>query len=77
MLSDTKARAAGPKAKPYKLVDRDGLYLFVTPAGAKSWRYDYRIAGGRETLTIGQYPEKSLVDARESLADARKRVERG
>lgn len=77
MLSDTKARAAKPKAKPYKLADRDGLYLFVTPAGGKSWRYDYRIGGGRETLTIGQYPEISLADAREALADARKQVERG
>lgn len=77
MLSDTKAKAAPPKAKPYKVTDRDGLYLFVTPAGGKSWRYDYRIAGGRETLTIGQYPEISLADARESLSDARKQVERG
>lgn len=77
MLSNTKAKAARPKAKPYKLADRDGLYLFITPAGAKSWRFDYRIAGGRETLTIGQYPEISLADARDALAGARKQVEHG
>lgn len=74
MLTDTKARAAKAKGKHYKLADRDGLYLFITPAGAKSWRYDYRIAGARQTLTIGRYPEISLEDARDKLAKARRMV---
>ena len=85
MLTDTKARAAKAKQKPYKLADREGLYLFVTPKGAKSWRYDYRIAGARQTLTIGRYPEISLTEARGSkrkpgfisLADARAMVAKG
>ncbi|MGH8567883.1 MAG: tyrosine-type recombinase/integrase, partial [Gammaproteobacteria bacterium] len=64
MLTDTKARAARPKAAPYKLADRDGLYLHVSPSGAKSWRFDYRFAGARETLTIGRYPDVSLEQAR-------------
>lgn len=51
MLTDTKARQAKPKAKPYKLADQGGLYLFVSLAGTKSWRYDYRLHGRRETLT--------------------------
>jgi integrase len=77
MLTDTKVRAAKAKERAYKLADREGLYLYVSPAGAKSWRFDYRVAGMRETLTIGRYPEKSLADAREDLAQARKMVERG
>jgi hypothetical protein len=77
MLTDTKAKAAKPKSNPYKLADRDGLYLFVTPSGAKSWRYDYRIAGARETLTIGLYPDVSLTHAREELASARRLVANG
>jgi hypothetical protein len=62
MLTDTKA-----KGKPYKITDCEGLYLHVTATGAKAWRFDYRLAGARETLTIGRYPEKSLADAREDL----------
>lgn len=77
MLTDTKARAAKAKGTPYKLTDREGLYLFITPTGAKSWRYDYRYAGKRYTLTLGRYPEAGLATARDRLAQARKLVERG
>ena len=77
MLTDTKVRTAKSKSKPYKLGDRDGLYLFVKPSGAKSWRYDYRLAGARETLTIGLYPDVTLTHARDELASARRLVARG
>ena len=68
MLTDTKARAAKRKATPYKLADRDGLYLFIAPSGAKFWRFDYRLAGARETLTIGRYPDVGLGAARTLVA---------
>ena len=77
MLTDIKARAARAKQKPYKLTDRDGLYLHVSTSGAKSWRYDYRLLGARQTLTIGQYPDVSLIVARDRLADARRKVAEG
>jgi len=77
MLTDKKCKEAKAKEKPYKLGDRDGLYLFITPNGAESWRYNYRIAGVGETLAIGLYPEISLEDARDKLAKARKLVAKG
>jgi hypothetical protein len=43
MLTNTKALTAKAKAKPYKLSDRDGLYLYVAPSGAKSWRTASRL----------------------------------
>jgi integrase len=49
----------------------------VATSGAKSWRFDYRIAGARETLTIGRYPEIGLGAARDALARARSAVARG
>jgi integrase len=70
-VSDTKFRNAKPAAKPYKLVDRDGLYLHIMPTGAKSWRYDYRLAGMRQTLTMGRYPDVGLGMARKRLDEAR------
>jgi len=77
VLTDTKVRLAKALRKPYKRSDGGGLYLYVTPAGAKSWRYDYRLHRKRETLTFGLYPDVSLAEARERHRAARRSVERG
>ena len=37
-LKDSECKNAKGKAKPYKLGDGKGLYLEVTPKGAKYWR---------------------------------------
>ena len=57
MLTDTELRKLRPKDKAFKIADRDGMYVSVSPAGTKSFRYDYRLNGRRETLTIGRYDE--------------------
>lgn len=57
MLTDTELRSLRPKEKAYKISDRDGMYVMVTTAGTKSFRYDYRLNGRRETLTIGKYDD--------------------
>jgi len=63
MLTDTKCREAKAAAKPYKLSDSGGLYLFVTPAGFKSWRWKYRVAKREKTavrsgsLRHAEWPE--------------------
>lgn len=77
MLTDPSVKNAKPKKAPYKLSDRDGLYLYVAPSGARTWRFDYRLDGARETLTIGRYPEFGLGDARDELSKARKMVAKG
>ena len=71
MLTDAKIRKAGSEAKAYKLHDRDGLSLVVQPSGARWWRYDYRYAGKRKTISLGPYPEIKLADARTRLLGAR------
>ncbi len=63
--------AAKPKDKPYKLTDAEGLYLMVTPTGAKSWRANYTLAGKQKTRTYGLYPAVSLAQARELHRAAR------
>jgi len=42
-LTATGVKQAKPKAKPFKLSDGGGLYLYVMPRG-KYWRYKYRYA---------------------------------
>ena len=64
-LSDTKARNAKPRSKPYKIADGDGLFLLVKPSGSKYWRMRYFFAGKEKLLALGVYPEVPLGDARE------------
>jgi integrase len=54
-LTNTSAKNAKPKDKPYKLSDAGGLYLYVHPSGSKTWRLKYRLEGKERTLTIGKY----------------------
>lgn len=66
MLTTLQIKAAAPAGKPYKLADRDGLYLAVLPSGARSWRYNHLVGGKAKTKTYGQWPSVSLADAREA-----------
>lgn len=80
MLSDGTLRGLKPQASLYKVADRDGLYVVVTPRGTISFRMDYRLNGRRETLTIGRYGTKdgiSLLMARERCMEARKATAQG
>lgn len=79
MLTDTALKRLKPKEKDYKVSDRDGMYVVVKPSGAAIFRYDYRLNGRRETLTIGRYGEDgiSLARAREKCVKARRAVAEG
>lgn len=72
MLTDVAVRQAKPRAKDYKLADSEGLYLFVSKAGLRSWRFKYRFAGKERRLILGRYPEIGLKEARDRKADARR-----
>jgi hypothetical protein len=52
------------------------MCVTVSSGGTVTFRYDYRLNGRRETLTLGRYGPGgiSLVMARELLLDARKAV---
>ncbi len=79
MLSDIAIKSLKPKDKTFKVADRDGMYLTVSKTGTKTFRYDYRINGRRETLTIGRYGKygMTLAVAREKLADAKNLIAEG
>jgi integrase len=74
MLTDTQIRNAKPAEKAYKLADGQGLYLMVRPNGAKYWRLKYRFLGKEKKLSIGVYPDVSLLEAREARSAARKQL---
>ena len=49
---------------PTKLTDEHGLYLRVSPRGAKSWTQRLNIQGLRTDNAIGHYPAMGLAEAR-------------
>ena len=79
MLTDTALKNLKPNRSLYKVSDRDGMYVTVAASGAVTFRYDYRLNGRRETLTIGRYGPSglSLARAREKCIDARRVLAEG
>ena len=65
ILSDLKIRNLEPKKKGYRVCDGDGLYLQVSPRGAKTWQLRYHFGGKERTMSGGSYPRVSLQEARE------------
>ncbi len=71
-LNDMTIRKAAPREKPYRLSDGRGMYLEITPTGAKYWRLKYRFGGKEKRLALGVYPGVSLKEARERRDEARR-----
>ena len=76
-LTDAAIRAAKPSEKPRKLFDGEGLYLEVAPSGGKWWRLKYRWAGREKRLSLGTYPEVTLLEARRRRDDAKRTLAAG
>ncbi|ELX9578559.1 tyrosine-type recombinase/integrase [Escherichia coli] len=77
MLTIKQVDAAKPKDKPYRLLDSNGLYLYVPASGKKVWQLRYKIDGKEKVLTVGKYPFMSLQEARDKAWLARKDVSVG
>jgi integrase len=71
-LTDTAVRGTKPNKKPFKMYDREGLFLLVNPSGSKLWRWRYRFNGREKLMALGEYPLVSLGQARELHLAARK-----
>jgi integrase len=80
-LTDKGIRAALKDAqgagRPLTLVDGAGLSLICRPDGVGWWRFRYWIDSRENRLSLGQYPETSLKEARERRDQARKQVAAG
>jgi integrase len=76
-LTDVKIRNAKPTSKKQRLWDSGGLYLEVSPAGGKLWRFKYRYHGKEKLLALGKWDIVTLREARELRDDWRKVLARG
>lgn len=64
VLTVSSIEKAPVKEKQYLLPDFDGLYLRVYPTGKKTWIIRSFIGGREKQITIGQYPQMSIQEAR-------------
>ena len=76
-LTDTEIKRAKVKEKAYSLNDAGGLYLWITPAGGKLWRWAYRFNRKEKLMSLGKYPAVSLALARERHGEARQLLASG
>ncbi len=67
-LSVERAHRSG---EPVLLSDGDGLYLRKQTRDGASWTLRYRFAGKEHWLTLGNYPDMSLAQARIEARQAR------
>jgi len=77
VLSHAAIASAKPGDKPYKLADSHRLYVLVSAAGGKYWKWNYRLDGGDHTYTLGTFPDLSLAEARERRTALEKLVKQG
>lgn len=79
MLTEAACKNAmcPPELKRRRLTDAAGLYLEVSPAGAKRWFWKFYPAGKESRLALGSYPEVSLKAARMARDEARKERQAG
>lgn len=76
-LTDSFIKAAKRKTTPYKITDSGRLYLLVSVAGSKYWKWNYRLDDKDFTYSIGEYPLIGLAEARVLREEARKIVMQG
>lgn len=76
-LTDLRVQAVKPTDRAQKVVDGNGLYLYVSPAGTKSWRIDFTFAGKRFTQTLGKYPQLTLSGARAKRGEVKEMLQNG
>lgn len=70
-LTNIAIKNAKPKTKAYKLFDTRGLFLKVTPGGGKLWRFKFYFDNKEKSISLGSYPEVSLLKARKKRDEAR------
>ena len=80
-LTDKDILALQPKDHHYRVALGDGLFLWISSSGKKSWQYRYHIHTNNvrkeKIYTIGDFQQINLAHARELHASLRKEVLQG
>jgi integrase len=71
------AKNAKAEGKPRRLSFGAGLYLWVTPAGTKSWRCNYSRDGRNQIAVLGHFPAMSINEAKAARMAIRTAIDAG
>jgi integrase len=77
LLEDLHIRRWIAAGRPLARSDGDGLTFTLSTAGAATWVLRYRFGKWRRELTLGNYPDLSLAEARKHARELRVRIDRG
>ena len=77
MLTDIKAKNFKPANKLYRKADSHGLALEINPNGSKIWRHRYRYNNKPTMMSLGHYPEVSILDARQQRDNNKQLLKKG
>jgi integrase len=64
-LTELALKNLKPKDKRYLVRDDQGLYIEVNTTGRKYWKVRYMVDGKARKVSLGEYPEVGLKDARQ------------
>lgn len=76
-LTEVKIRSIKKSGKIERYHDSGGLYLELSAAGGKHWRWKYTFEGKEKRLSFGPWPAVSLKEAREKRDACRKSLREG
>ena len=76
-LSDVQIRRLIKTGKPVAKADGGGLTFTLSTGGTAAWVLRYRFGGKPRELTLGRYPDKSLMQARDDARKARASIQDG
>ena len=75
LLTDRQLKNWISKGEEIAKSDGDGLTFTLSKAGTASWVLRYRLHGRRKEVTLGNYPDISLSNAREKARALRAAVD--
>ena len=72
--SQIKSLNGKPRDKVLEKSDRDSLTIMVSKKGKISFYVRFRIKGKQQRMSLGSYPEMSLLEAREKVLEIKKDI---
>ena len=76
-LTEVKIKNIKPSGKIERFHDGGGLYLELSAAGGKHWRWRYKFDGKEKRMSFGSWKDVSLKEAREKRDACRKILKEG
>lgn len=76
-ITDPETKKTIPLRMPLAVADGDGLTFTLSISGTASWILRYRYGGRARELTIGNYPDIGVAEAREKARAKRAEIDQG